>query len=163
MKKLFLIVTVLISFFAVAQSPQDEIDQQIWVPFTKAWESNDAKAFNAIHTKDVWRVNSGRLLFGSEYKDANEKRMGSSTNTSRTIEFWFEHRVLSGNRAYEVGYYRSTDLSNSAPQYYYGRFHVSLEKVDGVWKITLDWDTADVNGRAVDAAEFAKGKPIHFE
>lgn len=161
-----LFVLLLVSIFPVfSQETQAEIDQQIWVPFTKAWESNDHKAYNALHTDDVWRITPGRLLVGDAYKKRNVERMTSniSQGQKRRIEFWFEHRMANNDKAYEIGYYRITDTSADEPKYYYGRFHIALKKIDGRWKISQDWDSSNINGNEVTAEEYAKGNSKHYE
>ena len=141
---------------------QDEIDVQIWRPFTLAWEANDGKAFNEIHANEVWRINPGRLLIGDEYKSRNEERMRGQEQ-QRIIEFSFETRTANGDNAYEVGYYRITDTSEEVPKYYVGRFHVALKRIDDVWKITQDWDTDQINGVKITPESLEKRAFLHFK
>lgn len=160
--KIFLhIYLISASFVSFSQSTQDEIDRQIWIPFTKAWESNDAEAYNKIHSDDVWRINPGRLLVGEEYKSRNRAQMKGQDRNS-IIEFSFETRTNNGSSAYEVGYYRITNNSNDQPVYYVGRFHVALKKVDGKWLITQDWDTGEINGEKITPESLKKREFTHF-
>lgn len=151
-----------ISLSVFAQSAQEEIDQQIWVPFTRAWEANDGEAYNAVHTDDVWRINPGRLLLGDQYKKRNTERM-TGQKRDRIIEFTFETRTANGDNAYEVGYYRITDRSEDQPRYFVGRFHVAIKKIDGVWKIAQDWDTDEINGEKITPESLEKRDFIHFQ
>ncbi|WP_424962141.1 YybH family protein [Ekhidna sp.] len=151
-----------VSLSCTAQSAQEEINQQVWTPFTRAWETNDGKAYNAVHTDDVWRINPGRLLIGDEYKKMNIERM-TGQQRDRIIEFTFETRTANVDNAYEVGYYRITDRSEDEPKYFVGRFHVALKRVDGVWKIAQDWDTDEINGEKITAESLQKRDFIHFQ
>ncbi|WP_425392781.1 hypothetical protein [Ekhidna sp.] len=107
MKILTFIFLTAISLIVSSQSLKEEINEQVWIPFTKAWESNNGEAFNAIHADDVWRINPGRLLVGDEYKNRNKEKMQSQPK-GQIIEFSFETRTANGDNAYEVGYYRIT-------------------------------------------------------
>lgn len=161
MKHLFVLLLCIISSGVWAQTIQDEIDQQVWTKFTSAWEANDGEAYNEIHSDDVWRINPGRLLIGDQYKSRNTNRMTGQVS-NRIIEFSFETRTVNGNNAYEVGYYRITDTSDDIPRYYVGRFHVAIEKIDGVWKITQDWDTDEINGIKITPESLQNREFLHF-
>ena len=154
---LFLIIGSVVVF---SQNIQSEIDEQVWIPFTMAWESNDGEAYNAIHSDDVWRINPGRLLIADEYKNRNlEKMQGQPKN--QIIEFTFETRTANGDNAYEVGYYRIT--RNEDGQQFVGRFHVALKKINGQWKITQDWDTGEINGVKITPESVKNRDFTHFE
>ena len=160
MKLLIITLLISISITVSAQDRQKEIDQQVWVKFTAAWEANDANTFNSIHTDDVWRINPGRLLIGDQYKNRNTDRMKGQEKNS-IIEFSFESRSINGDSAYEVGYYRITRKDDK--QQFVGRFHVALRKVNGVWKIAKDWDTDEINGIKVTPESLNKRDFIHFQ
>ena len=161
MKSIIYSFFTFLSITLLAQNPQDEIDEQIWRPFTRAWEANDGEAFNAIHSEDVWRINPGRLLVGDEYKRRNLERMQGQESQS-IIEFTFDTRTANGDNAYEVGYYRITRSSGSEPAYYVGRFHVAMRKINGTWKITQDWDTGEINGVQITPESLSQREFIHF-
>ncbi|MEO9482299.1 MAG: nuclear transport factor 2 family protein [Ekhidna sp.] len=162
MKSSLIALFLLISSLLYSQEVQTEIDNQIWIPFTKAWESNDGDAYNAIHSDDVWRINPGRLLVGDEYKKRNSDRMKGQEKNS-FIEFSFETRIENGSNAYEVGYYRITRKSDGADQQFVGRFHVALKKIDGQWKIIQDWDTDEINNVKLTAESLKNRKFLHFQ
>lgn len=161
MKVQFFLLIFIISTFSYGQATS-EIDQQIWIPFTKAWEANDAEAYNAIHSDNVWRINPGRLLIGDEYKQRNSDRMKGQKSNS-IIEFSFETRTSNGNNAYEVGYYRITRERDGSSQSFVGRFHVALKKIDGIWKIIQDWDTDEINGVKLTPESLENRTFIHFQ
>ena len=163
MKKQVIVWLFLLSpFLTHAQNIEGEINKDVWVPFTQAWETNNANLYNAVHTDDVWRINPGRLLIGAEYKSRNAERM-QGQEQQRIIEFSFETRTSNGDQAYEVGYYRITDSADNEPKYYVGRFHVALIKKQGKWKIRQDWDTDSINGVKITPESLSKRTFIHFE
>jgi ketosteroid isomerase-like protein len=148
MKNLLSLFLVGSSFYCLGQKGQIEIDKQVWRPFTKAWESRDAKAFNNVHTDDIIRIGSKELLIGDEYKNRNIKSMvPNEDRPKRIIEFAFDKRLIKGDVAYEVGFYRVSgpDMSND----FYARFHVELRKNKGVWKIARDFDTSQIGASKV--------------
>lgn len=161
-KERFLCVIFLVPMILHAQNTQIDIDRDVWIPFTKAWESNDAQLYNSVHTDDVWRINPGRLLIGKEYKERNTERM-QGQQKQQIIEFTFETRTSNKDHAYEVGYYRITDNSNPEPKYYVGRFHVALVKEGGKWKIKQDWDTDTINGLEITPESLSQKTFIHFQ
>ena len=162
MYKTLSIILLAFSQLVLAQSAQEEIDAQVWMPFTKAWETNDGELYNSVHSHDVWRINPGRLLVGHEYRTRNLERMKGQDKNS-IIEFTFETRTSNGDNAYEVGYYRITNNTEATPVYYVGRFHVALKRTDGVWKITQDWDTGEINGTKITPESLEKRDFRHFK
>ena len=162
MKFISAILLICIGQIGFGQSMQQEIDNQIWIPFTEAWEANDGEAFNSLHSDDVWRINPGRLLIGEEYRSRNRERMNGQPK-NRIIEFSFETRTINAGKAYEVGYYRITDSSQDEPTYYVGRFHVAMQRINGLWKITQDWDTSEINGVTINPESLRDRAFIHFQ
>ena len=76
----------------------------------------------------------------------------------RDIELRFLQRIASIDKAFEVGYYKTTSINASTGQkkISYGKFHVLLRKENGIWKILMDADEkADTN-----EAIFQAAKPI---
>ncbi len=140
--------------FAFAQSETQLIDQQVWSPFQKAYREGDAKLYNSLHTDDVLRITANGIRKGEEYKSQIEQAFASPNRTARSIEFVFEHRLIEGNIAYEVGYYKVVFTQSEMVSV--GRFHVVLRKEDGRWRIAQDWDTDEVNGHQVTEADFER-------
>lgn len=138
---------------------QAEIDQEVWLPFTQAYQNYDGKAFNALHSDDVLRVSPWGIRAGEDYKKSNLEgyRRNKAAGKKREIFFWLEHRQTTSDLSYEVGYYKVSITSDEGTQNHYARFHVLIRKIDGKWKIVQDWDTNSINGRKVTAEDFAKG------
>ena len=167
MKYLYSISMLLACIFStLAQSEiEGEVNAQVWGPFVESWTKADADAFNALHTDDVLRVSAGGLRLGPEYKERNTASFEriQASNDKRQIQFWFEHRIYSGNHGYEVGYYKITvDRPGQDTRAYYARFHVVLRKENGAWKIAQDWDTSNINGHQVSEEDWQKGTPLDF-
>ena len=143
----------------IASNPElaKQIDQQIWEPFKDAYVTNDGEKFNSLHTDDVLRVTKYGIRKGEVYKNAMLESFAKKDMPPRTIDFRFEHRIHSDSIAYEVGYYKLVYApANAEKRTSYGRFHVVLKKIEGIWKIAQDWDTGNVNGHKVSAADFEK-------
>ena len=138
----------------------EEINREIWQPFTEAYNNYDGEAFNALHSEDVVRASPWGLRVGAEYKQSNLENYhkGKEAGNKRSIYFWLEHRQTNSQISYEVGYYKITTTTTEGSRNYYARFHVVIRKIDGRWKIVQDWDTNSINGRKVTAEDFEKGK-----
>ncbi len=144
------------SAFFSQSSNEQEIDQQIWQPFQKAYAEADGELFVSLHAPDVRRVTPWGMEVGAEYLEKSLERMSKPDWPTNQISFRFEHRIHREDLAYEVGYYQI--IYDQSGEKAYGRFHVVLEKRDGRWKIIQDWDTQNVNGKKVDAQDFERLK-----
>jgi ketosteroid isomerase-like protein len=144
-----LIVMTLLSAAVHAQDFQKEINDQVWKPFIKSFNSLDTDGFMAVHSKDVVRSprDSKILLNWDEYyklhqeSDKREKKGGAT----RTIDLRFSERISNSRQAIDIGIYRATVTTKdgkSASYTYYGRFHVVLRKESGTWKILVDTDSS---------------------
>lgn len=145
-----------------AQSSIAQVDSDVWYPFVKTFEAYDASGFMAIHTDDVIRVtrDGGRLLTKQEYARNVEEscKRAIEAGSKRTIEFTFVDRVHGENSGYEVGYYRYTSTTEGQQHQSFGKFHVVLKKVDGVWKIAVDSDTS--NDGTLTEEDFQSGTAL---
>ncbi len=144
---------------------EQEINEQVWKPFKKAFESNDWKTFNDLHTDDVLRVSSwSGIKVGDEYKERVKRSYQRPTQQKRTIDFWLEHRIYSATMGYEVGYYRVISEEPGKDRHIsYSQFHVVLRKENGVWKIAQDWDSSLVNSQRITKEDFEKGNLLDLK
>lgn len=133
---------------AFSQTVQQEINEQVWKPFIKAFNEQDTQGFLAVHSKDVVRSpRDSKQVFG--YDDYLQQQSGwdeseKKSNVKRTLELRFTERIASIDKALEVGIYKTTVIrSNGVAQSFYGRFHVVLRKEDGIWKILVDTDSSE--------------------
>lgn len=144
---------------------QQEIDQQVWAPFVKAYETFDGPAFNALYADKVLRVTPDGIDTEDHFKTNNLTRFANRKNSNLTTEldFWFEHRQTIADTSYEVGYFRILSTDNIDTNTFYGQFHIVVEKIAGKWLITQDWDSDFVRGTKVSAADFDAQPPLVFD
>ncbi|MEM7371191.1 MAG: nuclear transport factor 2 family protein [Bacteroidota bacterium] len=160
-----LILNVGVPSYSYSQSKEEvtNINQQIWEPFIDSYASFDAEQFMSLHTEDVIRVprDSKKIYVGDEYGQRMHTSFGrmKESGTIRSIEFRFLQRMVHKEAGYEVGYYKiSTQRPGDQVRFYYGKFHVTLRKVNGTWKIAIDSDSSENN--SITEEEFQSGKPL---
>jgi ketosteroid isomerase-like protein len=154
-----------------------EINRDIWQPFSEAYATNDAKKYLGLHTPDFIRGNGGQwagVRNLAEYGASSRKNFTRNQADQRqtTIDFTFFERATRPDMASERGIYRVTSTSkDGSRQQFFGQFHVFHRKIDGHWKIAVDYDS-DENGSIgpenfeagwptdiLTAADFEKSKP----
>ncbi|MFS4466465.1 hypothetical protein [Maribacter sp. 2210JD10-5] len=144
---------------------QKEIDQTVWKPFQKAFETLNGDALNATYATEVLRVTPNGIDTDGSFKAENLKRfvINKADGITIALDFWFDSRHTNKTTSYEVGFYRiaATDIEENT-SYNYGQFHIVLKKINGEWKIIQDWDTNLINGEAIGADDFAKKEPLVF-
>ncbi len=164
MKLLFFIAAVLFFCqpgFSQTDSLQNEINEQVWKPFIKAFNNSDDEAFSAVHSKDIIRVvqdNNQVMGYDQYFKKIPDSTKAKWKDWKKNIELRFIQRIASKGKAFEVGYYKSTstNIVSGEKRTGYGKFHVLLRKENGVWKILMD---ADANEKT-DEVVFLSGKPM---
>ena len=146
----------------MAQSEQDKINRDVWYNFMQAYQDLNASLFNQIHTEDVLRVpvDQNQILVGREYKDANLLMFNqwNQLKVKQGIKFRFTNRIQKGNWAYETGIYKLTRYSGYETEHLYGKFNVTLKRVDGRWKIFMDADTSE--GATIGESDFREAEPL---
>ena len=154
---------LLIAHFSFSQSDslQKEINEQVWKPFIKAVISDDNDAFSAVHSKEITRViqDDNQILGYNEYfKKIPDSIKAKWKDWKRDIELRFLQRIASADKAFEVGFYKtsSTNAVTGEKRTGYGKFHVLLRKENGAWKILMD---ADANEKT-DEVVFLKAMPM---
>lgn len=169
MKSVLTLVFVLLCLAVRAQNDipdiQTAIDQTVWKPFQKAFETLDAKALNATYADEVLRVTPNGIDTEGSFKASNVERFDDyrAKGASIALDFWFDSRHTNKDTSYEVGFYRiGTTAKNGDTSNSYGQFHIVLKKIAGQWKITQDWDTAIINGLSITAKDFEKQNPLKF-
>ncbi len=149
------------SSFAQADSLQWQINEQVWKPFIKSFNSDDNGGFKAVHSKDLIRVNqddnqvTGYEQYFKPVPDSSKAKWGK---WKKNIQLRFIQRIAGNDKAFEVGYYKttSTNPATGESRSGYGKFHVLLRKENGVWKILMDADAHE----KTDEAVFMTGKPL---
>lgn len=166
---LLLLMFCLVFHFTKAQAKSDpfiaaQIDQQVWEPFKEAYADRDGPKYVRLHTDDVLRVTPWGIKHGEAFKRSTIERYARPNQAKRSIDFRFEHRIHTDSISYEVGYYKVVTLKGGEDKREdYGRFHVVLKKVNGLWKIAQDWDTDNINGHEVGSADFDRLDSIQNE
>lgn len=151
--KRMLIFILAISFVlqqATAQQNEitKEINEQVWKPFIRSFNAGDGEGFKAVHSKEVIRVlQDSKDIFGYDryfqrQPDSIKSKWG---NWKKNIELRFIQRISGNDKAFEVGYYKttSTNLQTGEIRKSIGKFHVLMRKENGVWKILMDADTSE--------------------
>ena len=162
---LFTIVSISMTAQTNTEAIQKEIDQTVWKPFQKAFETLDGDALNATYADEVLRVTPQGIDTENAFKKANAERFAANKKNGDRIslDFWFDSRKTNETTSYEVGFYRIGFTSKSGEtQYSYGQFHIVLQKINGQWKITQDWDTTTIAGKMITAKEFDKKEALRF-
>jgi ketosteroid isomerase-like protein len=150
-----------------AQTTEQEINDQVWKPFTKALMTQDGESFMAVHSKDIIRVErDGKKIFG--FNEYNSKTLENwpkwkeslaKSGTKRTFELRFLERFANGDLAHEVGYFKNESISTTGEiRSSYGKFHVVLRKENGIWKILVDSDSNE--GGTITEEMFQAAKPL---
>jgi ketosteroid isomerase-like protein len=122
-----------------------EINEQVWIPFIKAFNAYDAKGFIELHATDMIRVTRDNSQNRSLEEYADDMRKNAiregETSRKRDLALSFTERIHSNDKAFEVGYYRVKYANpDGTRQTFYGKFHVVLVKEGDRWKIRLDAD-----------------------
>jgi hypothetical protein len=158
-KKLLLIPVFfyLFSFASFGQNELETISKEVWYPFYKAFATNDAAIFAEIHAQDLSRItgNSGTISSYEAYMERSRRSFERKKNNGQTthISLRFFERSYNDNTACERGVYQTIHNKNKPDEHIsYGQFFVLLKKVEGQWKIVLDYDS-DENG-TIGAEQF---------
>ena len=179
MKHQLILPLLLLYIFSLAQNkylpklhiPQDsanilrlkEINRDIWTPFSEAYATADATKYIGLHTADLIRATGG---IWTEIKDLDTytENVQSQFQASKDfgngmeIAFTFFERVAGPAAASERGIYHLTKtMLDGEQRHFFGKFHVFLRKVNGTWKIAVDYDS-DEDG-SIGEEDFEAGVP----
>ena len=115
----------------------------------------------SVHSKDVVRViqEDGQIFGYDQYfKKIPDSLIAKWANWKKNIELRFTQRISSEDKAFEVGFYKttSTNIRTGEQRKSFGRFHVLLRKENGTWKIIMDADT----GEGASEENFNKASPM---
>lgn len=147
-----LVITFMIfpASFALAQQNKttQQINEQVWIPFIQSFGNGDDETFRAVHSKDIIRVmQDDKEIIGYDkyFKKVPDSVKAKWSDWKKSIELRFTQRITGDDKAFEVGYYKSTstNVKTGEQRKGIGRFHVLLRKESGVWKILMDADTAE--------------------
>lgn len=138
-----------------------EINEQVWKPFIKSFSNGDDETFRSVHSRDIIRViqDDKQIAGYAEYfKKVPDSIKSKWSEWKKKIELRFVQRIASDDKAFEVGYYKTTSTNSKTGEQRtgIGKFHVLLRKENGVWKILMDADTAEGASEEV----FRKAMPL---
>jgi ketosteroid isomerase-like protein len=151
MKKILVFIFIIFpASIIVAQDSKttQEINTQVWIPFIKSFSSGDDETFKSVHSKDVIRVmQDSKEIIGYDkyFKKVPDSIKAKWSDWKKSIELRFTQRIAGDDKAFEIGYYKttSTNIKTGEKRTGIGRFHVLLRRENGVWKILMDADTAE--------------------
>ena len=168
-KKVIFSLVVIIVFTNISNSQSTEnlkAINTVWAKFYKAFETLDYTLMAEIHTKDLVRVSGGKRILGYDsYIKGYESSFKNSKETDQTSNIYlrFFERINNDSTASERGVYKLVrNKGTEKEQAYYGQFHVIFKKINGEWKITMDYDSSE--GETIGEDDYEKAYAIdNFE
>jgi len=161
---------LLISLTAYAQNDStfQQINQQVWQPFCKAYQQLDHQILKDVHSKDLIRVsgNGQKISTYQTAMDTYQKSFERSIKKTeeRTISLRFFERIYNESKASERGIYELiVNEGLDTEKRHYGKFHVILQKEKEVWKILMDYDSNENIGEKDFKAAYAMDNFEEFE
>jgi len=150
-----------VSAFSQNDSLQKKINEQVWRPFIESFGKGDDETFSGVHSKEIIRViQDDKQIMGYDqyFKKVPDSVKAKWGSWKKNIELRFIQRIAGPDKAFEVGYYKSTSTNTKTGEIRtgIGKFHVLLRKENGVWKILMDADT----GEGANEEVFKKAMPI---
>lgn len=140
-----------------------ELNRDIWIPFSEAYASHDAEKYLRLHSRDLIRGEGDRkrVLNLAQYSENIRRFFKENKDGGGKIEiqFRFLERIVGDQSASERGIYRLTGTPLKGPaRTFYGKFHVFSRKENGVWKILIDYDSNE--GKTIDEKAFQAGAAL---
>jgi len=164
MQKIFIITIIL--FISCTMHSQEnkftkEINEQVWMPFIKGFSEGNDELLRSVHSKDLIRVmQDDRQIIGYDkyFKTVPDSVKKKWREWKKSIELRFSQRIASEDKAFEVGYYKSTSTNTKTGEQRsgIGKFHVLLRKENGRWKILMDADASE----GASEESFSKAAPM---
>lgn len=161
MKTKLLVLLICGSLNTFGQSVQQEINEQVWKPFIKAFNNRDTESFMAVHSKDAVRApRDSKIVWNWDEYSKNQKRWNEQPKQNKhALELRFTERISGEDLAMDVGVYKTTSFKpDGTSRSFYGRFHVVLRKESGTWKILVDTDSSE--GGTIVEKDFLNATPM---
>ncbi len=119
------------------------LNRDIYEPFSVSYRTYDTEAYLALHTPDLIRVGGPRRVVQGYAEMAAETGPFFADAAARglrlSIDFRFTERLADGELASKRGIYRIA----VGDEVFHGRFHTFSRKVDGRWRMAVDYDSDD--------------------
>ena len=163
-----IIIPIVVLLFSINFTCAQNLDNfkainAVWDKFYKAFETLDYTLMADIHSKDLVRVSGGKRILDYDTYIKNYKigfEQSKETNQTSNISLRFFERLNNDTTASERGIYRLIrNKGTKDEKAYYGQFHVLFKKINGEWKITLDYDSSE--GGTIGEDDFNKAFAIN--
>ncbi|MFD5826859.1 YybH family protein [Lentzea sp. NPDC060358] len=123
-----------------------QLNDDIWHPFRQAYARLDAPAFLALHVPELIRAGgpAKQVIGFAEYSAQVGEWFAelAGRGSSVAMSFRFVERIASGDLASERGIFQMVATRTDGDQRtFYGRFHTYARRIDGRWRICVDYDT----------------------
>lgn len=147
----------------------EELNRQIWLPFSEAYTSGDPEPYLALHSPDLIRVEGNRrclmdvMQYAAGIRQAFEQWKAAGSMVA--VQFRFVERIVSEEAASERGIFQFSLTSATGEQRtFYGKFHVIARKEQGYWRIVVDYDSSEAGTitEATYVAAYAIGEVDRF-
>lgn len=128
--------------FGQTKTEFETINKQIWKTFSEAYKTKDVALYKSIHSEEFIRINGNtKTIRNKKSYFAKFEKNWQQENPKLQIEFRFIERIVSEDKASEIGIYKlRIDDNGEETRYFYGKFHVILIKNEQ-WKILVDYDS----------------------
>ena len=146
--KQFLYIFLLCSFSYAQSSIEDmkTINNNVWIPFEKAFNTFDNSIMREIHSPELIRLSASSqnirdyVTYMNDNQNSFKKKILSNSKSDFTLRF--TERINNDSIASEHGIYRLVSNLGKDNEYIsYGKFHVLLKKEVNKWKIIFDYDS----------------------
>jgi len=134
-----------------------ELNNDIWLPFSEAYTDGDSAAYLALLAPDFLRVEGDRKVIRNlaDYTTSVRRTFEGAADREEklNISFRFTERIARGDLASERGIYELVLADNDGNvERLYGRFHVIARKLEGKWRLVMDYDSNE--GGTITRATF---------
>lgn len=123
-----------------------ELNRDVWQPFRAAYAAGDADAFLDLHAPDLIRAGGPAkevldlAAYGAQVREWFA--LVAAKGDRLAIDFRFTERLVAGELASERGVYRITLTPATGDGIVlFGRFHTFARRIDGRWRIAVDYDS----------------------
>jgi hypothetical protein len=138
----------------------EELNLDIWAPFTQAYATGNPDQYLGLHSKDFIRGqgDSKRIMNLAQYSEGVRRsfQRWKADGLKVDLQFRFLERIADDQLASERGIYQLslTDPKGEVRRFY-GKFHVFSRKENGVRKILVDYDSSE--GETIGEKDYQAG------
>lgn len=133
-----------------------ELNNDIWVPFSRAYVDLDVDRYLALHASDfTWVRADDGIIEGLDDYSARVRQSfaGLPAGVTLRLDFRFTERIASPSLASERGIVRMSGNGPRGPMpVRHTVFHTIARRADGRWRFVVDYDGGATDTDAFDAA-----------